>query len=102
MSETDKPRQSVKRQLKPAPQRPGQDVHCPRFKAEVHFVIPGSMPEIGGLIKGIVLVVDETRNSSHSNNGCFSAFPGSKFDATVMMRFITYLLDMRYSNLADT
>lgn len=62
MSEPDKPRQSVKRQLKPAPQRPGQDVHCPRFKSEVHFVIPGSMPEIGGLIKGIIVsVVDETR-----------------------------------------
>lgn len=47
MPESDKHRQSVKRQLKPAPQRPGQDVHCPRFKSEVHFVIPGSMPEIG-------------------------------------------------------
>ncbi|EWY92781.1 hypothetical protein FOYG_06244 [Fusarium oxysporum NRRL 32931] len=46
MPESDKHRQSVKRQLKPAPQRPGQDVHCPRFKSEVHFVIPGSMPEI--------------------------------------------------------
>lgn len=56
MPESDKPRQSVKRQLKPAPQRPGQDVHCPRFKSEVHFVIPGSMPEIGELIKATVLM----------------------------------------------
>jgi hypothetical protein len=54
MSESDKPRQPVKRQLKPAPQRHGQDVHSPRLKSEVHFVIPGSMPEIGELTKATV------------------------------------------------
>ncbi|KAF4340596.1 hypothetical protein FBEOM_5536 [Fusarium beomiforme] len=46
MPESDQPRPSVKRQLKPAPPRPGQDVHSPRLKSEVHFVIPGSMPDI--------------------------------------------------------
>ncbi|WZH40445.1 uncharacterized protein QYS62_001378 [Fusarium acuminatum] len=49
MSEADKPRPSVKRQLKPAPQRPGQTLHSPRLKSEVHFAMPGSFSDIDTL-----------------------------------------------------
>ncbi|SPJ78739.1 uncharacterized protein FTOL_07130 [Fusarium torulosum] len=49
MSGTNKPRPSVKRQLKPALQRPGQTLHSPRLKSEVHFAIPGSLPDIDTL-----------------------------------------------------
>lgn len=47
MSEPEKNRSAIKRQLKPAPQRPGQYVHSPRLKSEIHFAIPGSIPDIG-------------------------------------------------------
>lgn len=47
MSESEKTRPAIARQLKPAPQRLGQTVHCPRLKSEVHLANPGSMPDIG-------------------------------------------------------
>jgi hypothetical protein len=47
MSEPERARSAVTRLLKPAPQRPGQTVHCPRLKSEVHFVHPGSITDIG-------------------------------------------------------
>lgn len=47
MPEPEKTRPAVTRLLKPAPQRPGQTVHSPRLKSEVHFALPGSIPDIG-------------------------------------------------------
>ncbi|CAG2004979.1 unnamed protein product [Fusarium graminearum] len=49
MSESEKTRPAIARQLKPAPQRLGQTVHCPRLKSEVHLANPVSMPDIGTL-----------------------------------------------------
>lgn len=47
MPESDKPRTPTPRLLKPAPPRPGQVVHSPRLKSEVHFTLPGSIPVVG-------------------------------------------------------
>ncbi|KPA44349.1 hypothetical protein FLAG1_02697 [Fusarium langsethiae] len=49
MPELEKTRPAMARQLKPAPQRPGQTVHCPRLESEVHFTNPGSIPDIDTL-----------------------------------------------------
>ncbi|KAJ4271492.1 hypothetical protein NW762_000195 [Fusarium torreyae] len=49
MSEPDRTRPPVKRLLKPAPSRPGQTMHSPRHKSEVHFAIPGSLPDVDTL-----------------------------------------------------
>ncbi|RSL44958.1 hypothetical protein BHE90_010301 [Fusarium euwallaceae] len=46
MPESDKPRAPTPRHLKPAPPRPGQVVHSPRLKSEVHFTLPGSIPVV--------------------------------------------------------
>jgi len=50
MPEPEKSRSAIKRQLKPAPQRPGQYIHSPRLKSEVHFALPGSTPDIGEIL----------------------------------------------------
>ncbi|KAL6919513.1 hypothetical protein FSHL1_003493 [Fusarium sambucinum] len=47
MSESEKTRPAIVRQLKPGPRRPAQTVHSPRLKSEVHFTHPGSIPDIG-------------------------------------------------------
>ncbi|KAJ4308515.1 hypothetical protein N0V84_012049 [Fusarium piperis] len=46
MPESGKPRTPTPRLLKPAPPRPGQAVHSPRLKSEVHFTLPGSIPVV--------------------------------------------------------
>lgn len=91
MPESDKPRTPTPRHLKPAPPRPGQVVHSPRLKSEVHFTLPGSIPVVGECSCARVDFIRPTepfsnaeflRNCPDPHRRRISAIPGPGSDAT--------------------